>query len=89
MIISAYNFQTSFKRLKWFGIEPLAGTKVENLVEVYGKDCNCEFDCDKVFKCTCGWNENITLHEHKSFQDLRIVSKSGIHGLAVLSICYH
>ena len=81
MKISAYNFQTSFKRLKWFGIEPLAGTKVENLGEVYGNDCNCEFDCDNVFKCTCGWNENITLDEHKSFQHLRIVSKTGINGL--------
>ena len=64
------------KRLKWYGIEPLAETDEKNLADIYGDDCKCEFNCD--FKCNCGWNENITLKEHKSFQDLRIVSKPGI-----------
>ena len=50
----------------------------KKLDDMYGNDCKCEFNCE--FKCTCGWNENITLNEHKSFQDLRIVSKPGIEG---------
>ena len=61
------------ERLKWYGIEPLAETDAKKLDDIYGDDCKCEFNRD--FKCKCGWNENITLKEHKSFQDLRIVSK--------------
>ena len=61
------------KRLKWYGIEPLAETDAKKFDDIYGDDCKCEFNRD--FKCKCGWNENITLKEHKSFQDLRIVSK--------------
>ena len=64
------------KRLKWYGIEPLEETDAKKLNDMYGNDCKCDFKCE--FKCTCGWNENITLNEHKSFQDLRIVSKPGI-----------
>ena len=71
------------KRLKWYGIEPLQETDAKKLNDMYGNDCKCEFNCEFKctccqFKCTCGWNENITIDEHKSFQDLRIVSKPGI-----------
>ena len=62
-------------RLKWYGIEPTGETEAEKLDEIYGKDCDCEFDSKRDFKCSCGWNKNITLIEQKSFQDLRIVSK--------------
>ena len=67
-------------RLKWYGIDPLEETEAGKLDEIYGKDCDCEFDPDRDFKCNCGWNKNITLIEQKSFQDLRIVSKLGITG---------
>ena len=71
------------KRLKWYGIEPLEETDAKKLDDMYGNDCKCDFDCEFKctccqFKCTCGWNENITLNEHKSFQNLRKVSKPGI-----------
>ena len=67
-------------RLKWYGIDPLEETEAGKLDEIYGKDCDCEFDPDRDFKCQCGWNKNITLTEQKSFQDFRIVSKLGING---------
>ena len=67
-------------RLKWYGIEPIEETEARKLGEIYGKDCHCEFDSKRDFKCSCGWNKNITLIEQKSFQDLRIVSKLGING---------
>ena len=72
------------KRLKWYGIEPLEETDAKQFSDMYGDDCKCEFKCE--FKCTCGWNENITLKEHKSFQDLRIVSKLGILGQPNLAL---
>ena len=62
-------------RLKWFGIESIEEPMARKLNDIYGKDCDCEFDPDYDFKCSCGWNKNITLIEQKSFQDLRIVSK--------------
>jgi len=43
--------------------------------EIYEEECDCDFDEDVDFKCICGWNENITLDEHKSFQDVRVVSQ--------------
>ena len=64
------------KRLKWYGIEPLKESDAKKLDDMYGNDCKCDFECQS--GCTCGWNENITLNEHKSFQDLRKVSKPGI-----------
>ena len=70
----------SDKRLKWYGIDPLEETEARKLDEIYGKDCDCEFDPEVDFKCNCGWNKNITLIEQKSFQDFRIVSKLGING---------
>ena len=47
--------------------------------DIYGEDCQCKLDVAKDFKCGCGWNENITLKEHKAFQDFRNVSKLGIN----------
>ena len=72
-----------FKRLKWFGIDQFGESDAKKFDDMFGDDCKCEFKCEFKctcckFKCTCGWNENITLQEHKSFQDLRIVSKLGI-----------
>ena len=52
----------------------------------YGEDCQCEFDVPKDFKCSCGWNSNITLKEHKAFQDFRVVSKLGINGPLIMTI---
>ena len=49
-------------------------------MKLYGEDCKCEFDLAKDFKCDCGWNDNITLKEHRSFQDFRLVTKLGING---------
>ena len=49
-------------------------------MKIYGDDCKCEFNVVKDFKCDCGWNNNITLKEHRSFQDVRRVSKLGIYG---------
>ena len=68
------------ERLKWFGIESLEETEAKKLNDTYGEDCKCDFDLVDDFKCVCDWNEKITLKEHKSFQDLRIVSKLGIYG---------
>ena len=73
------NFGITCKRLKWHGIESLEESKPKILDVIYGKDCDCEFDLDGDFKCSCRWNRKITLDEHKSFHDLRIVSKPGIH----------
>ena len=80
-----------YKRLKWFGIDPLGESDVKKLDDMYGDVCKCEFKCEFKctccqFKCTCGWNENITLKEHQSFQDLRIVSKLGILGQPNLAL---
>ena len=65
-------------RLKWFGIDPMEQNEAEELKDIYEKDCKCDFDED-IFRCKCGWNENITHQEHKSFQEIRITSKLGIH----------
>ena len=65
-------------RLKWFGIDPMEQNEAEELKDIYAKDCECDFDED-IFKCKCGWNENITHKEHKSFQEIRITSKLGIY----------
>ena len=62
----------------------MAETDAKKLDDVYGDDCKCEFNCE--FKCTCEWNEKITLKEHKSFQDLRKVSKPGILGQPNLAL---
>ena len=55
-------------------------TEATKLDDIYGEDCKCEFDLEGDFKCHCEWNQKITLKEHKSFQDLRLVSKLGING---------
>ena len=55
-------------------------TEANKFKDIYGEDCKCEFDLEEDFKCGCKWNEKITLKEHKSFQDLRLVSKLGIYG---------
>ena len=75
----------SDKRLKWYGIEPLGETEAEKM-DMYGDDCKCVVKCTSSLRCTCGWNENITLDEHKSFQDLRKVSKPGISGRPYLAL---
>ena len=67
-------------RLKWYGIEPLEETEAKKFKEIYGEDCKCKFDLEGEFKCSCDWNEKITLKEHNSFQDFRLVSKLGIYG---------
>ena len=72
-------WEIPYIRLKWYGIEPIEETKARKLDEIYGKDCDCEFDQERDFKCNCAWNKNITLIEQQSFQDLRIVSKLGIN----------
>ena len=61
-------------------------TGAENFKDIYGEDCKCKFDLEGDFKCECDWNEQITLKEHKSFQDLRIVSKVGIYGQPNMAI---
>ena len=69
-------------RLKWYGIEPIEEKEAKDLVgddEIYEEECDCDFNQDAVFNCSCGWNENITLDEHKAFQDMRVVSQLGIH----------
>ena len=66
--------------LKWYGINPLELIEARKMDEIYGKDCGCKFDPVRDFKCHCGWNQNITLIEEKSFQDFRIVSKLRING---------
>ena len=53
-------------------------TEAKKFNDIYGDDCNCEFDLASDFKCGCEWNKKITLKEHKSFQDLRLVSKLGV-----------
>jgi len=73
------SFRISNKRLKWHGIESLEESKPEILNAIYGEECVCEFDSDGDFKCNCQWHNKIMLEEHKSFLDLRIVSKPGIH----------
>ena len=73
------------QRLKWYGIEPMEENKAKNFKDIYGEDCQCEFDVSKDFKCNCGWNSNITLKEHNAFQDFRIVSKLGINGPPIMT----
>ena len=77
LLSGQHSFGVSDKRLKWHGIESLEESKI--LDAIYGEECTCEFDNGGDFKCSCGWHKKITLDEHKSFQDLRIVSKPGIH----------
>ena len=60
--------------------------EAKNFKDIYGEDCQCEFDVPKDFKCSCGWNSNITLKEHKAFQDFRVVSKLGINGPLIMTI---
>ena len=81
---NSFNFENTlfwipYQRLKWYGIEPFEETEASKL-KIYGDDCKCEFNVAKDFKCNCGWNDNITLEEHRSFQGFRLVSKLGIHG---------
>lgn len=64
----------SDKRLQWYGIAPLQ----KDFKGLYAKECDCEFYPDVNFSCKCGWNKRITIAEHGKFQDLRILSKSGI-----------
>lgn len=69
-------------RLKWYGIEPIEEKEAKDLVgddEIYEEECDCDFNQDAEFNCSCGWNENITLDEHKAFQDMRVVSQLGVH----------
>ena len=73
-------------RLKWYGIEPLEETEAKKFKDIYGEDCKCEFDLEGDFKCQCNWDKQTTLKEHKSFQDLRKVSKLGIHGKPNMAI---
>ena len=79
LLSGQHSFGISYKRLKWHGIESLEESKPKILGAIYGEDCACEFDNDGDFKCNCKWHKKITPDEHKSFQDLRIVSKPGIH----------
>ena len=67
-----------YQRLKWYGIDSLEKSEAKKFDDIYGEDCICEFDPEDDFKCHCEWNEKINLKEHKSFQDLRLVSKLGI-----------
>ena len=76
---SAYLWKSD-GRLKWYGIDPLEENEAKKFKDIYGEDCKCEFDLEGEFKCGCDWTEKITLKEHKSFQDVRLVSKLGIHG---------
>ena len=76
----------SDERLKWYGIEPLEENEAKKIKGIYGEDCKCNFDLEGEFKCGCDWNEQITLKEHKSFQDLRLVSKRGIYGQPNMAI---
>ena len=76
------NSGISEKRLKWHGIESLEKSKSKILDVIYAKDCDCEFDLDDDFKCSCRWHRKITLGEHKSFHDLRILLKARIHSLS-------
>jgi len=62
-------------RLKWYGIEPLDEIEAKKLRDIYGEDCQCEFDIVYDFQCDCGWNQKVTLKEHNAFQEFRIVSK--------------
>ena len=80
---SAYLWKPD-ERLKWYGIDPIEETKADN--DIYGEDCECEFDLKGEFECGCDWMEKITLMEHKSFQDLRLVSKLGIYGQLNMAI---
>ena len=76
----------SDERLKWYGIEPLEENEAKKIKGIYEEDCKCNFDLEGEFKCGCDWNEQITLKEHKSFQDLRLVSKRGIYGESNMAI---
>ena len=67
-----------YERLKWYGIDPLEDAEAEKFKDIYGKDCKCKFDIEGNLNCECRWKEQTTLKEHKSFQDLRKVSKLGI-----------
>ena len=60
--------------------------EAEKFKDLYGEDCKCKFDLEFDFNCKCRWNEQVTLKEHKSFQDLRKVSKLGIYGQSNMPI---
>ena len=32
------------QRLKWYGIEPMEETEAKKFKDIYGEDCQCEFD---------------------------------------------
>ena len=53
--------------------------EAKKLGDIYGEDCQCEFDIVSDFQCDCGWNQKVTLKEHKAFQGFRIVSKLEIN----------
>ena len=74
------------QRLKWYGIDPLEDAEAEKFKDIYGGECECKFDVEGDFNCECRWKEQTTLKEHKSFQDLRKVSKSGIYGQPNIAI---
>ena len=60
--------------------------EAEKFKDLYGEDCKYKLDLEFDFNCECRWNEQITLKEHKSFQDLRKVSKLGINGQPIMVI---
>ena len=60
--------------------------EAEKFEDLYGEDGKCKFDLEFDFNCECRWNEQVTLKEHKSFQDLRKVSKLGIYGQSNMPI---
>ena len=74
------------QRLKWYGIDPIEEAEAKKIKDIYGEDCKCKFDLEGDLTCECRWNEQITLKEHKSFQDLRKVSKLGIYGQSNMAI---
>ena len=61
-------------------------TEAKKFKDIYGEDCQCEFDHVSNFQCDCGWNQKITLKEQKAFQEFRIVSKLGINGPLIMTI---
>ena len=53
-------------RLKWYGIDQIE----KEIKGMYAKECACEFEfgTDQKFICSCGWKDNFTEDEYKSFQ---------------------
>ena len=60
--------------------------EAKNFKDIYETDCECEFDVTSDFTCDCGWNQKITLKEHRAFQDFRIVFKLGINEPPIMTI---